>query len=137
MINFDLNYFAVLTAGIVSVILGMIWYGPLFGKQWMRLMGFNSKNMKNMKMKPITSMILGLITSIVTAFVLALVLSSFAVESMMNGIGVGILVWFGFFATTMLGAVLWENKSFSLYFINALYQLVSLILMSIILTLWS
>ena len=30
----DVNLIAVLVAGIVPMIVGMLWYGPLFGKRW-------------------------------------------------------------------------------------------------------
>ncbi len=33
------NYWAVLTCGLVSMVVGSIWYGPIFGKLWMRLNG--------------------------------------------------------------------------------------------------
>lgn len=31
---------AVVLAAVVSMIVGWLWYGPLFGKQWMALMGW-------------------------------------------------------------------------------------------------
>lgn len=35
-----INYLAVIVAAAASMIIGMIWYGPLFGKTWRSLMGF-------------------------------------------------------------------------------------------------
>ncbi len=136
MIGFEVNYWAVLVAGIVSVILGMLWYGPLFGRQWMSLMGFNARSMKSMKMSAGTAMALGFITSLVTAFVLAALLSAVGANTIILGIGSAVLIWLGFFATTALGVVLWEGKSPALYLLNTLYQLISLVLMSIVITAW-
>ena len=51
----------------------------------------------------------------------------------MGGIKVGIMAWLGFVAPTMLGSVLWENKSWNLYAINAGYYLVSFALMGAVL----
>ena len=34
----EVNYLAVLIAGIVPMIVGAIWYGPLFGKRWLGYM---------------------------------------------------------------------------------------------------
>ena len=31
----DVNLLAVLVAGIVPMIVGMLWYGPLFGNRWL------------------------------------------------------------------------------------------------------
>lgn len=61
----NVNYLAVLVAAIASMILGYLWYGPLFGNMWKQLMGFTDKDMKKMKMSPKTSMILGFITALV------------------------------------------------------------------------
>ena len=37
----DINFWAVLVCAIVSMIVGSIWYGPLFGKLFMREMGMD------------------------------------------------------------------------------------------------
>ena len=34
-----LNYWSVLGAVAAAIVLGTVWYGPLFGKQWMRIVG--------------------------------------------------------------------------------------------------
>jgi len=39
-------YIPILIATIASFIFGFLWYGPLFGKQWMNLMGFTKKSIK-------------------------------------------------------------------------------------------
>jgi hypothetical protein len=36
MLTFDLNWLAVLVAIVANMIVGALWYGPLFGKQWMK-----------------------------------------------------------------------------------------------------
>lgn len=41
-----MNYLVVLAAAVASIALGMVWYGLLFGKVWMRLSGFIPKSMK-------------------------------------------------------------------------------------------
>jgi hypothetical protein len=38
----DIHYWAVLVSAIVSMIIGSIWYGPLFGKLFMREMGMDT-----------------------------------------------------------------------------------------------
>jgi len=55
----EINYLAVLVAAIASMALGFLWYGPLFGNQWKKLMGFTDKSMKAMKMTPMQAMIGG------------------------------------------------------------------------------
>ena len=42
----ELNYVAVLVCAVVSMVVGAVWYGPLFGKQWMEVIGINAKDKK-------------------------------------------------------------------------------------------
>ena len=46
----NINYIAVVVAAVASMAVGFIWYGVLFRKQWMSLMGFTAGSMSNMKM---------------------------------------------------------------------------------------
>jgi hypothetical protein len=126
------NYVAVVAAAIVSMILGMLWYGPLFGKKWMKLMGFSEKAMKSMNVMPQTSMVLGFVSMLMYAFVLAHFVSGLA---FMGALTVGAVIWLGFNATVMAGSVLWEGKPAELYFLNALHQLVSVLAMSAVIAL--
>jgi|GEM_PF-3896784 len=50
-----INYWAVLGAGVAAVLIGFLWYGALFQKPWMRLMGFTFESMKAMKMTPMAA----------------------------------------------------------------------------------
>ena len=40
------NYWAVLVAALFTFVLGFLWYGPLFGRTWLRLVGLNPESMK-------------------------------------------------------------------------------------------
>ncbi len=42
-----INHFAVITAAVSMFVLGGLWYGPLFGKQWMSANGFSEDDLKN------------------------------------------------------------------------------------------
>ena len=131
------NLWAVLGATVANFALGMLWYGPLFGKYWMGLMGFTQKSMKSMKMSPVKSMVFGFISTIVMATVLSTIVFYTDAAGVLGGMYVGLLVWLGFLAPKGLGAVLWENKSWNLYLLNTAYDLVSLLIMGSILAVWA
>lgn len=135
-----INYLAVIVATISSMVIGFVWYGPLFGKQWMALMGIASKSMDAGKKgmgKRYGLMTLG---SLVMSFVLAhsLVFAStyLKLDGLMAGLDAGFWNWLGFIAPVTLGSVLWENKSWKLWVLNNGYQLVTLLVMGCILALW-
>ncbi|HKZ49471.1 MAG TPA: DUF1761 domain-containing protein [Candidatus Nanoarchaeia archaeon] len=134
---FDVNYIAVIVAAVVSFLFGFLWYGPMFGKQWMKMMGFTDKSMKSMKTSMGKSMAFGFVGLLITSFVLSLFVDFLQATTIMDALVVGFLIWLGFFVTTMAGSVLWEGKSWKLYGFNITYHLINLSIITIILTLWA
>jgi hypothetical protein len=39
--NVAVNFWAVLASAVASMVIGSIWYGPLFGKMFMQAMGMD------------------------------------------------------------------------------------------------
>lgn len=130
------NYWSVLVAAIASFAVGWLWHGPLFGKMWMKEMGFTPKSMKKMKLSPGTAMFWGFIATLVTAYVLALIVGYTMVATFGAGAQLAFWLWLGFIAPVQFGKFLWEGKSFKLFAINAAYYLASLIVISGILAIW-
>lgn len=134
----------IIIAAVVSHLLGFLWYGPLFGKRWMELMKLGPKDMEKAKQKGMAKVMVGsFVASLVMAAVLDFVVGEVgfvdvtgATSALLNALGgafVGAIVWLGFVATKSLGSVFWEGKSWKLYFLNTVYDLVNLLLMGAIL----
>lgn len=151
MVQVSLNYWAILVAAIVNIVLGFLWYSPLlFGKPWMRLMNIDKKKMNESKKKGMTkNYIVMIISTLVMTYILAHFVSyirtlNFSILSAPATFGfifsqafqLAFWIWLGFVATVMLGSILWEGKPVKLYLINAFYYLVSFILMAVILFAW-
>jgi len=132
------NYLAVLVASVVGFVIGMLWYSPLlFGKMWVKLMGFSNKDMKKAKEKGMGKTMLVMFVSIlVMSYVLSYFLGALNVSDAIGGAFVGFMAWIGFLATSMLGNVLWGGKPFSLYLIDVLHYLVVIVVMGAILGVW-
>ncbi len=132
-----INYLSVLVAAVVGFVIGSLWYTVLFGKVWMKLMEFSPKQLaKNKKKGMMGSMIFMFISILVMAYVVDYLLIYTGGVNMTAGAMLGFWVWLGFVATTMTGQVLWEGKSWKLYFINVAHYLVVLIVMGAILAAW-
>jgi len=125
--------FAVLVGAIINTVVGMIWYGPLFGKVWMKLVGITKRDMK----KAQKGMWKRYLTAFIAAGIMSYILGIFVIWTeaitWQAGAVLGFLMWLGFLATTMLNVVLWENKSIKLYVINASMYLVSLTIIGAVL----
>ena len=136
MQNINVNYLAVLVAGIVNIGIGFLWHGPLFGKQWMALMGFNKNSMKSMKITAGQAMVGGFVAALVMSYVQAYIIGFSQAATFIEGVISGFWIWLGFVATVMIGKVLWEGKPFRLFAITSGYWLVTLMINGGILAVW-
>ena len=140
MEQIHINYLAIIIAVVANFIFGFIWYTPLFGKAWGRELGMDMS-----KKPPSSEMIRGMIFMVIGSFLLAFVFAhniaawSFVPAMKENGafanaMMAAVFTWLGFFLPVDLSAVAWERKSWTLFFINTGYHLLSLIIMALILT---
>lgn len=119
-------FLPIFLAALASFAVGALWYGPVFGKTWMKLMNFTPESMRAMAMTPARAMTLGFISQLVFAFVLAQFVGAVA-AGVSGAMVLAVWIWIGFYATTTLGGYLWEGKSFKLVAFNMAYQLVGLL----------
>lgn len=139
--NVPINYFAVFVSAVVSMVVGALWYGPLFGKLWVSLMGMTKENMASAKAKGMgKSYILMFIGSLLMAYTLAhaIIFAStyLNIWGVSGGLMGGFWNWLGFIVPVTMGVVLWENKPWKLWFLNAIYYLINLLVMGVILSIW-
>jgi len=127
----DVNWLAVLVAAIVAFVVGWLWWGPLFGKQWMKLSG--RKPSKDMKKGMGSKMLIAFVANLIMAWVLAMLISSVAVVGIIEGAILAFHIWLGFVATIGVGLVLWDGKPWGLFWLNTLGWLVALVLMAVVL----
>lgn len=126
----NINPLAVLIAGLVHMVLGLMWFTPkLFGNTWVELTG--------KEMKPATQWIAaGIIGHLVMALVLAMIVNLANATTLVGGIIVGIVICLGFVAPLEIGELIWEKIPFKLFMIRVGNQLVGLSLAGAILAVW-
>jgi len=135
-----LNWLAVITAALSTMVIGFIWYSPLlFAKPWTKEMGydFNDKaKIDEMRKSAGPAYFGSLIAGFVSAIILALFFHWLRVQELHFGLLVGFHIWLGFVATVQFTSALFTRQSMKLFAINTGYQLVCYLAMSTILTLW-
>lgn len=135
----DINYWAVLVAGIAANVVGFLWYGPLFGKKWSEEMGWGTVTPEVMKQKQkeaTPGYIANVVFALLTAFVFAHILWAFESASISDALQGVFFMWLGFMLPLHAGKKFWMGKSWTLVVIDAGYSLVSLIITGIILQVW-
>lgn len=135
---FNLSYVGVAVAAIAAFIFGFLVHGPLFGKQWMALMKITPAQMevgkKKMEGRMQYYMGTAFLQQFVTAAVMSHILTGLGVYSVASAVMAAFLLWLGLIATTLLNGVLWEERSKELYAFNVAYQLGSLVIICVIVT---
>jgi hypothetical protein len=130
----DVNILAVLIATAAAMAIGSLWYGPLFGDKWMKLVKLNKKDAGKNWQKP-------MLTMLILALVQAFILSHFIVYSGyfypdLNSIVLGAITGFWAFVGFALPAVLANNmfarRPNELSTIEVGNQLVTLVTMGVI-----
>jgi hypothetical protein len=130
-----INYWAVLIAALFTIVLGFLWYGPLFGKSWMRHARVTPAGMKP---GPV-DLVVWIGSALLMAFGLAHVLTTANAYTHMSGVtsglATGFWIWLSFVVPVTAGIIVSERKPRMLWPINAGYYLVALCGMGAILAL--
>lgn len=135
------NYLAILVCGIVAMIIGSIWHGPLFGKAQMEVMG--AENMSPERKEAMKRQMWGMYF---VQFLMAL-LTAWAIDEVIlhwNGaatpVTIAIFLWLGFAVTLMGGGALWSGKpkklAWKMFWIGIGNELITFIVFALILGGW-
>ena len=129
---YEVTFFPILVAGIVAMVIAFGWYHPrVFGSAWMRMVGITPEMAERGKKRMPIAVVFAVLGSMLAAYVMNHFGAAWGVFDIIGAIELGFWSWVGFVAPTMLGIVLWEQKSFKLYLINVLYWLVAFVAMAI------
>lgn len=137
-----INYWAVVAAAIASMVIGSIWYGPLFGKKFMQEMGMNNMSpeqqtemKKGMTKTYIIQFIASLVMFYVLAHMMALSENFYGYSPVQTGLTTAFWVWLGFIVPLKLGDAIWGGKM-SLFWISIGNMLVTLLAGGAIIGAW-
>lgn len=136
----EINYWAILVCGIASMILGMLWYGPLFGKMWMKVVGatdMDKERRKEMQKRAGPLYIVTFLLALFQTYVLAYYIAGWKEAS---GLENSLWIWAAFIIPTVASGAMWNNDSAKIswarFLIQAGYYLVLFIVFGLILGIW-
>lgn len=142
MPNIEPNFIAILAATVACFFFSYIWYTPLFGKVWMREMGFDP-NEEMSTNKLIRSMVLAVFGTFLTVFVFSNNMQVWTPSTwgitgqdlpfMQQVLSAALFTWLGFFVPHYLTGVAWQNHSWKVFIINAAHGLLMLLIAAAIL----
>ncbi len=124
-----INYWAVILSAISSMIIGSVWYGPLFGKKFMEAMGMNKwtpEEQEKMKKKMFVTYFLQFLASLLMFFILAWYIKMSIFSGFKAGLSNAFGLWLGFVVPLSLGNALWGGKM-TLFWLNIGNMLLTLL----------
>ncbi len=133
MQSVDLNYLAIIASTAVMMMLGFLWYGPFFAKQWLAAIG---RSEDEIKPPPAWQWALIVGGALISAFVLAVIVDWAEVTELVDGVFVGLIVSAGMIVTDSIKRYVYEEGPSALLAINNGYVLVGFALMGAILGAW-
>ena len=140
METLTVNYYAIGLGAVLSMVLGAIWYGPIFGKKWMEIneVSFENEEIRK-KMQKSAGPLYG-IQFLLTLFQILVLAHLDADSQIAGGLERSLWIWAAFVIPTLAGAVMWTSKTTKLkwmhFFIQGGYQLVMFAIYGLLLQIW-
>lgn len=135
-----IQYSAVLITAVVAMVLGAIWYGPLFQKKWMEVIGATKQDeqqRKEMQKKAAPLYAIQFVLVLFQMYVLAHYIAGWTEAS---GVENAVWIWAAFVMPTVAAASMWTNDSsrikWTRFLIQAGYQLIVFVIAGAILAAW-
>lgn len=135
MKKLTINYLAVGVCFVLLTAIGFVWYGPLFGEVWMKMVGLDPDEVA--ANPPGAGIWLtNIIATIFPLVVLAWLFVQLNVESFVRGAVVGLIIAFSFVFLSKMTGNLFAQAPYALTWIEGGFDLVALTLSGAILGGW-
>jgi len=127
------NWAAVIVAGVFNMVVGSLWYGPLFGKIWLRVIGKTRDEIQGSG----TMYILPLLAGLVAAYVLAAVIGGLGLSGWWHGVLAGMVLYLGIGGAATLTVGTFEDYPKGAWLIYTAYQLLVFGAQGLMFVLWT
>lgn len=125
----DLNWMAVILAGLAYFVLGALWYSNLlFGRQYRAAIGAGEEAAS----PPAIPLIVNLIGWLVAALAMGLIAVSIGADTWADGAMLGVVTWVGFVLTNQVVNDFYQGINAELAKINGPYNLLGFVIMGVI-----
>jgi hypothetical protein len=133
------NPFAILLATVVTFALGALWYGALFNHAWIRLNGYGGKSeaeLDEMKADAPKAYGVSFICNGLMAAAMTVLADYMVLDTVAQALKLAVLVFCGFVGPIGLVANFYSDRPIGAWLLDGAYQLIYLVLMSVIVVLW-
>ena len=140
METLEVNFWAVAVGAVLSMVIGAIWYGPLFGKKWMEIIGVSGMDEETRKKMQKSAGPLYAVQFLLTLFQVLVLAHLLAGSKMEGGLVQSVCIWAAFIIPTLAGSVMWTNDTgrlkWSRFLIQGGYQLIMFVIYGLLIQYW-
>jgi hypothetical protein len=135
----QLNWLAVIVAGVIYFVLGALWYhNALFGRPWQRAIGWDPSTQPEPQVNPLTYVVPGL-AYLVMAVATGMIAKATGTDTLGEGIVLGLIIGVGYALTASLVAAFFTPQTpapMTLFAITGAYNLIGFLIMAVIISIW-
>lgn len=140
METLSVNYFAIVVGAVLSMAIGAVWYGPLFGKKWLEIVGATAEDLEARKKMQAAAGPLYVVQFVLTLFQVLVLAHLIADTTRVGGLERSLWIWAAFVIPTLAGAVMWTNeegrRKWARFLVQGGYQLTIFIVFGLLLQFW-
>ena len=131
----NISFVAVGLGVVANMVLGFLWYGPIFGKLWLKIEATRGRKPEDMTPDPMLY-VQTVLLAIISHLVLAILIARIQPASPAAGALWGALIWIGVGASGMRNNGLFEDTPTGSWLLFSLYYLVIYGAFGAIYTVW-
>ncbi len=118
---------SIVLALVVSYVIGFLWHGPLFGKQWMKYNKMTPPKKEDMKFSMmLPGLTANFVQVVVQSAVLGRTLQIVQLDNISHALIIATILWLPFTGLTIVNSYAWEGKKVGHMALDAGYYLVSI-----------
>lgn len=140
MLIFDVNYLAIIVAAVAGMLLGTLWYMPLFGRTWLRLMqrdNLTAEEAAKMNKDAMRAHGVGFVMLLIVGFVISNMFAAFGPFAMSEVIFRALFVGIGVVATLGFMNHMYAGRPHKLFFIDYGFMVLTLVVIAVVIRLFN
>ena len=130
-----INWWAVLTGGLSSMLLGGLWYSPvLFARPWMAAIDKTEEDLRGAA--GVGPYVIAFVATAIAAIVLSVLADWGGVDTLVEGLLLGLIVGIGIIATAYTTTYVFEGRPSTLLWINVGHDVLRTVVVGAIVGAW-
>jgi hypothetical protein len=136
-LSFSVNWYLVGGGTVLGMVIGMLWYSPLlFCNLWLKTMGIKMADIAESGISQAAAYTTSTFAHALMSFVMGFFILNLKIHGFSYGMILGLICWAGFNFTSVIKYVFFETRPWTLFLIDAGYDIACFMLTGGIFAQW-